>query len=488
MYNKPITQIAKDLAQKKYSSVELTQELFKRIKQFDSNLNCFITLTEDLALKQAKKADEIYLKNPKNNQNILAGIPLAIKDIFCTENIKTTCGSKMLANFIAPYDATVIAKLKDAGSVFLGKTNMDEFAMGSSNENSAFGSVKNPLDLERVPGGSSGGSAAAVAAGFAPGALGSDTGGSIRQPASLCGVVGLKPTYGLVSRYGMIAFASSLDQAGVLAKTAEDAAILLQGIAGFDEKDSTSVQSKIPDFRQNINASLQGLKIGLPKEYFAYEIDNKIIKAIHEAVFVLEKLGAKIVEINLPYHKYCMPVYYIVATAECSSNLARYDGVRYGYRCQNPQDLEDLYFRSRSEAFGKEVKRRIMIGTYVLSSDHYNAYYLKAQQMRTLISNDFRNAFKEVDVILGPTTPTTAFKLKAKTYDPVSMYASDIFTIPANLAGLPAISVPAGLVENLPVGMQLTGDYFSEAKLLNVAHRFQMETVWHLRLSKKFML
>lgn len=481
MYTKTIMQIAKDLAAKKYSSLELTKEFFARINKTNPELNCFITLTAEQALAQARIADQMRMKNPQQ-QNLLAGIPVALKDIFCTKSIKTTCGSKMLKNFIAPYDATVVDRLKQAGSVMLGKTNMDEFAMGSSNENSAFGNVKNPWNLQCVPGGSSGGSAAAIAARMAVAALGSDTGGSIRQPASLCGVVGLKPTYGRVSRYGMIAFASSLDQAGIITKTAEDAAIMLQTIAGFDAKDSTSVAQEVPNYSRALNDSLHGLKIGLPKEYFASDFNTGIAAAIDEAVSLLEKLGAKVTEISLPNHQYCMSVYYIIATAECSSNLARYDGVRYCYRCADPRNLEDLYLRSRSEAFGAEVKRRIMIGTYVLSSSHYDSYYLKAQQVRNLISQDFQNAFKEVDVILGPTTPSAAFKLAAKTSNPLNMYSSDIFTIPANLAGIPAISIPVGFVDGLPIGMQLMGNYFNETKLLNVAHRYQLETNWHLMM------
>lgn len=485
MFNKTITQIAKDLANKKYSSVELTETFFKRIKQYEPDLNCFITLTKDSALTAAKIADNNRAKN-LDKQNLLAGIPLAIKDNFCTENIRTTCGSKMLSNFIAPYDATVIAKLKKVESVFLGKTNMDEFAMGSSNENSAFKNVKNPWDLQCVPGGSSGGSAAAVAARFAVAALGSDTGGSIRQPASLCGVVGLKPTYGRVSRFGLAAFASSLDQPGILTKTAEDAAILLQAIAGFDTKDSTSVAEFVPDYSATLNDAIKGLKIGLPKEYFANNFNAGVALAIDEAISLLEKLGAKVKEVDLPMHQYAMPVYYIIATAECSSNLARYDGVRYGFCCEDAKDFDDLISRSRGEGFGAEVKRRILIGTYVLAAKHYGAYYLKAQKVRNLISEDFQKVFRKVDVILGPTTPTPAFKLGAKTTDPLSMYSSDIYTIAANLAGLPAISIPVGFVGALPIGMQLMGNYFSEARILNVAHKYQQATDWHLAMPELF--
>lgn len=479
MLNKTISQIINDLNTKQYSSLELTKDFFRQIKAKDTALNCFLTLTEDLALQQAKIADQIRTQNP--NQNSLVGIPIAVKDIFCTQNIKTTCGSKMLANFIPTYDATVITKLKHENCVWLGKTNMDEFAMGSSNENSAYGNVKNPWNLQCVPGGSSGGSAAAVAARLVPAALGSDTGGSIRQPASLCGVVGLKPTYGRVSRFGMIAFASSLDQAGIFAKTAEDVAILLQAIAGFDSKDSTSANFAVPNFSQSLNDSIKGLTIGLPKEYFE-NIHSGVAVALDETISVLEKMGAKVNEISLPYQKHSMEVYYIIATAECSSNLARYDGVRYGFRCENPKDLEDLYVRSRSEGFGAEVKRRIMLGTYVLSASHIDSHYLQAQKVRALIRDDFQKAFKDVDIILSPTTPTPAFKLAQKTLDPLKMYSSDIFTIAANLAGIPAISVPAGFVAELPIGMQLMGNYFAEAKLLNVAHQYQQITNWHLQI------
>ncbi len=477
MPHKTIAELTKDLAAKKISSVELTQFFLERIKKF-AHLNSFITVTEEHALQDAKKADA---QLAKGKVPPLTGIPIAQKDIFCTLDIKTSCGSKILDNFISPYDATIIKNFKHAGTVLLGKTNMDEFAMGSSNENSYHGPVKNPWDLTRVPGGSSGGSAAAVAAYLTPGATGTDTGGSIRQPASLCGITGIKPTYGRVSRYGMIAFASSLDQGGPLARSAEDAALLLNVMAGFDEHDSTSIDIPVPDYTKTLNNPLTGLRIGLPKEFFGAGLDSDIAKLIQAAVKEYEKLGATIHEITLPNSPLSIPAYYVIAPAECSSNLARFDGVRYGYRCKDPRDLEDLYKRSRSEGFGNEVKRRIMIGTYALSAGYYDAYYLKAQKIRGLIRNDFVEAFKKVDVILGPTSPTTAFKLGEKTDDPVSMYLSDIYTIAVNLAGLPGMSIPAGFAKGLPVGMQLIGNYFEEARLLNTAHRYQMVTDWHTK-------
>ena len=470
MHQKSIAELIKGLVKKEFSSVELTEHFLKRIKKYNSKLNTFITINEE-APEQAK---------------IAQGLPLAIKDIFCTRGMKTTCASKILSNFIAPYDATVIEKLKHAGNVILGKTNMDEFAMGSSNENSFYGPVKNPWNLEKVPGGSSGGSAASVAARLAPAALGTDTGGSIRQPAAFCGITGLKPTYGRVSRYGMIAFASSLDQGGVFAHSAEDIAIIMNTIAGFDEKDSTSVDLPVPDYRAALPHSIKGLRIGLPKEYFSSQLETGIALAIDEAIGILEKLGATVQEITLPHTELAIPVYYIIAPAECSSNLARYDGVRYGVRCDNPKNLEDMYKRTRGEGLGDEVKRRIMIGSYVLSSGYYDAYYLKAQKVRKLISNDFVEAFKEIDVILAPTVPTTAFKLNEKVHDPVSMYLSDIYTVPVNLAGLPAITLPVGFADEMPVGMQLIGNYFTEEKLLNVTHQYQTETDWHLKIPEDF--
>lgn len=479
MHNYTLAEISAALQAKKISSVELTQTFLDRIEQFNPTLNCFITVSKKKALDAARAADQ---QRATGQFNYLTGVPIAHKDIFCTLDLKTTCGSKILDNFIAPYDATVVTRFKQVGTVLLGKTNMDEFAMGSSNENSYYGPVLNPWDSSTVPGGSSGGSAAAVAARLAPAATGTDTGGSIRQPAALCNLVGLKPTYGRVSRYGMIAFASSLDQGGPLTRTAEDAAIMLNVMAGFDEKDSTSLNRPVPDYTATLQNSLAGLRIGLPKEYFGPGLDPKVATAIESAIKEYEKLGAKIKNISLPNCNLAVPVYYVVAPAECSSNLARFDGVRYGYRCADPKDLEDLYKRSRGEGFGAEVKRRIMIGTYVLSAGYYDAYYLKAQKIRHLISDDFRKAFsEEVDVIMGPTSPTPAFKLGSKMDDPVSMYLSDIYTIATNLAGLPGLSIPAGFVDHLPVGLQLIGNYFDEARLLNAAHQYQQVTDWHLK-------
>jgi aspartyl-tRNA(Asn)/glutamyl-tRNA(Gln) amidotransferase subunit A len=483
MHKKTVSEIAKDLAKKKYSSVELTTHYLERIKKFDQQLNSFITITEELALEQAQQADNLIAKGQAST---LTGIPIAQKDIFCTLGVKTSCGSKMLDNFIAPYNATVVAKLYEAGTVLLGKTNMDEFAMGSSNETSFYGPVRNPWNLETVPGGSSGGSAAAVAARLVPAATATDTGGSIRQPAALCGITGLKPTYGRVSRYGMIAFASSLDTGGPMTVTAEDAAIIFNAIAGYDKNDSTSVQKSTPDYTTTLNDSLKGLRIGLPKEYFSAGLDSRIDNVIQQVIKEYEKLGAIIKEISLPNQHLSVPVYYVVAPAECSSNLARYDGVRFGYRCSDPVDLQDLYKRTRGEGFGEEVQRRIMIGTYALSAGYYDAYYVKAQKIRRLISDDFHKAFTEVDTILGPTTPSPAFKLGEKVADPVSMYLSDIYTIAVNLAGLPAISIPAGFVNALPIGVQLITNYFTEARLLNIAHQYQKVTEWHKQLPANF--
>ena len=473
-----IKQIQHGLAQKKFSSVEITQQYLDQIELHKRTLNCFITVTGELALQQAKAADGVIARG---EAKALTGVPLAHKDIFCTDGVKTSCASKMLDNFIAPYDATIIEKFKHDGAVMLGKTNMDEFAMGSSNENSYYGAVSNPWDLERVPGGSSGGSAAAVAASLAPAATGTDTGGSIRQPAALCGISGIKPTYGRVSRYGMIAFGSSLDQGGPLARSAEDCAILLQTMAGFDPRDSTSIDRPVPDYCERLDEDISGLKIGLPAEYFAEGLDAGVAKVIESAIAEYRKLGAEIVDIQLPNSKLSIPVYYIVATAECSSNLSRFDGVRFGHRCDNPVDLEDLYKRSRDEGFGDEVKRRIMIGTYALSAGYYDAYYLKAQQLRRLIKQDYEKAFEQVDIILCPVTPEVAFKQGAKTDDPVSMYLQDIYTLALNLAGLPGMSIPAGFSQGLPVGMQLIANYFDEPRLLNLAHRFQGVTDWHLK-------
>ena len=462
-----------------FSSTELTTHYLERIEKYDGELNSFISVTAERALIQAKDSDERYA----NNQAFgLDGIPLAHKDIFCTKDVLTTCGSKMLHNFVSPYSSTVYEKLDAQGMVMLGKTNMDEFAMGSSNETSYFGPVKNPWNKEYVPGGSSGGSAACVAANLTPVATATDTGGSIRQPASLCGLTGIKPTYGRVSRYGMIAFASSLDQGGVLAKSAEDAALILEAMSGYDPKDSTSLNVKEMDFQTSINEPIKDLKIGLPKEFFDAELPSYLQKSIQESVDVYKSLGANIVEISLPNINLSLPIYYIIAPAECSANLSRYDGVRYGYRCKNPKDIDDLFMRTREEGFGSEVKRRILIGTYALSAGYYDAYYLKAQKCRQLVANDFAEAFKKVDVILSPTTPGTAFKSGEKTSDPVEMYLQDIFTIPANLAGLPALSIPCGEHEGLPLGLQLVGNSLQESKLLQFAQAFQSSTDWHKKL------
>lgn len=478
MIEQSIAELSRSLAGKAFSSVELTSFYLGRIKRHNGQLNAFISVTSDVALAQAALADE---QIAAGTAGPLAGIPIAHKDIFCTAGVRTSCASKMLDNFIAPYDATVVMNMARAGAVMLGKTNMDEFAMGSSNETSFYGPVHNPWDLKTVPGGSSGGSAAAVAGRLAPATTGTDTGGSIRQPAALCGITGLKPTYGRVSRYGMIAFASSLDQAGPMTRTAEDAAILLGVMAGFDPKDSTSIDAPVPDYCATLNEGIAGLKIGLPEEYFSGGLNADVERVIQAAIKTFEGLGAEFVSVQLPHTSAAIPAYYVVAPAECSSNLSRYDGVRFGYRCEDPVDLEDLYKRSREEAFGDEVKRRIMIGTYVLSSGYYDAYYLKAQKIRRLIRDDFIAAFKDVDMLLCPTTPDTAFKLGEKNADPISMYLSDIYTIAVNLAGLPGMSIPAGFVDNMPVGVQLIGNYFDEAKLLNVAHQFQQETDWHAR-------
>lgn len=482
MINKTIAELSQELAKGSVSSVELTKACLERINNSQKTLNCFITVTPELALKQAAEADKL---RSQGKAQALTGIPIAHKDIFCTKGIKTSCGSRMLDNFIAPYDASIVSKLMAAGTVMLGKTNMDEFAMGSSNENSYYGPVKNPWDLKAVPGGSSGGSSACVAAGLAYGATGTDTGGSIRQPAALCGITGIKPSYGRVSRYGMIAFASSLDQAGPLAQTAEDCALMLQAMAGYDEKDSTSVNKSVPDYQAALTQSIKGLKIGLPKEFFGEGLHPDIEASVRESIRVLESLGAIIKEVHLPNTHLSIPVYYVIAPAECSSNLARFDGVRYGYRCENPKNLEDLYKRSRGEGFGQEVKRRILIGTYVLSAGYYDAYYLHAQKVRRLISQDYENCFKEVDVILGPTTPTPAFNIGEKSADPIAMYLSDIYTCGINLAGLPGLSMPGGFVENRPIGLQLIGNYFEEAKLLNIAHQFQQATDWHKKRPEK---
>jgi len=483
MHNKSLSELSASLHNGEFSSVELTQHYLDRINAHNNKLNAFITICDDRALEQAKIADQ---QLRQKNAGILTGIPLAHKDIFCTQGVLTSCASRMLSNFISPYNATVVEKINAAGMVTLGKTNMDEFAMGSSNETSFFGAVKNPWDINRVPGGSSGGSAAAMAARLAPIATGTDTGGSIRQPASLCNLTGLKPTYGRVSRYGMIAFASSLDQAGPMANSAEDAAILLNVMSSFDQRDSTSVERDVPDYTADLNNSLAGLRIGLPKEYFDKGLDPEVAVTIEAAIKVYESLGATIKQITLPNTHLAVPTYYVIAPAECSSNLSRMDGVRFGHRCENPKDLQDLYQRSRGEGFGEEVKRRILIGAYALSAGYYDAYYLKAQQCRHLVSDDFKQAFADVDVIMGPTAPTTAFNLGDKTDDPVAMYLADIYTISTNLAGLPAISIPAGFVNGLPVGLQIIGNYFEESRLLNISHRYQQKTDWHTQIPVAF--
>jgi aspartyl-tRNA(Asn)/glutamyl-tRNA(Gln) amidotransferase subunit A len=483
MYTKTIAELIVGLREKQFSSEELTNAFLKRIKQHDKTLNSFITVADDVAIQNARAADK---KIAEGNAAPLTGIPIAQKDIFCTQGIKTSCGSKMLDNFIAPYNATTVQNFSDAGSVLVGKTNMDEFAMGSSNETSFYGAVKNPWDTNAVPGGSSGGSAASVAARLIPAATATDTGGSIRQPAALCGVTGLKPTYGRVSRYGMIAFASSLDQGGPMTQTAEDAAIILNVMAGFDKRDSTSVNQPVPDYTATLEDSIKGLKIGLPKEYFGEGLDPAVGDAVQAAIKEYEKMGATVQEISLPNTHFAVPAYYVIAPAECSSNLSRFDGVRFGHRCDEPKDLTDLYTRSRSEGFGDEVKRRIMIGAYALSAGYYDAYYIKAQKVRQLISNDFKQAFENVDVIMGPTSPDVAFNIGERTKDPISMYLSDIYTIAVNLAGLPGISIPAGFVKDRPVGLQIISNYFEEARLLNVSHQYQKQTDWHKRVPKGF--
>jgi len=479
MHNKTVSELAAGLRAGDFSSEELTHAMLDRIAALDGKLNSFITMTREPALAAARDADSLLARGEGGP---LTGIPYAHKDIYCTRGVRTSCGSRMLDRFIAPYDATVTAKLEAAGAVMLGKTNMDEFAMGSSNETSYYGPVRNPWDQDRVPGGSSGGSAAAVAARLAPFATGTDTGGSIRQPAALCGITGIKPTYGRVSRYGMIAFASSLDQGGPFTRSAEDAALVLGAMAGFDERDSTSVDRPVDDYVAQLGNGLRGMRIGLPREYFGEGINSGVAQVLDAAIEALRQLGAEPVEVSLPNAALAVPAYYVVAPAECSSNLSRYDGVRFGYRCDDPRDLEDLYKRSRGEGFGSEVKRRIMIGTYALSAGYYDAYYLKAQRARRLIADDFRRVLQEVDVIAGPTSPTVAFRLGEKVDDPVTMYLSDIYTIAVNLAGLPGMSIPAGFSEDMPVGMQLIGNYFEEARLLNLAHQYQQVTDWHLRV------
>ena len=471
---KSIKELKNMLNNRDISHTELIQETFLNIKN-NSKLNAFITLNEEESLKKANNLDDIA------GSGSLAGIPIAQKDLFCTKDLKTTCGSNMLSNFIPPYSATVIENLENAGCISVGKTNMDEFAMGSSNETSFYGNVQNPWGENLVPGGSSGGSAAAVAAGIVPAASGTDTGGSIRQPASLCGISGLKPTYGRISRWGMIAFASSLDQAGPMARTAEDCALLLNEMCSHDEKDTTSIDEAIPDFTENLNSSIQGLKIGLVKEFDLSKLDNDVVQIFEESKKHYESLGAEFIEISLPNISLSVPTYYVVAPAECSSNLSRFDGVKFGKRCDNPKDLEELYIKTRSEGFGDEVKRRILIGSYVLSAGFYDAYYKKAQQVRRLIKNDFDSAFKNVDIIMSPTTRGAAFEAGSKGDDPIQMYLEDLFTIPANLAGLPAMSIPNGMVDNKPIGLQLIGNFLDESRLLQAAHNFQISTDWHLK-------
>jgi aspartyl-tRNA(Asn)/glutamyl-tRNA(Gln) amidotransferase subunit A len=482
MHQTTIKQLSADLAARKISSVELTQHFLNRIKAIGGKYNCFITLDPERSLEQARAADRM---RAAGGGQPLTGIPIAQKDIFCAKGWLTTCASKILSNFKSPYDAHVVEQLNGAGAVNLGKTNMDEFAMGSSSETSFYGPVRNPWNTELVPGGSSGGSSAAVAARLAPGAIGTDTGGSIRQPAALSGVCGLKPTYGVVSRYGMIAFASSLDQGGPLARSAEDLALMLNVMAGHDTRDSTSLARGREDYTRDLGKSVRGLTIGLPDEFFAAGVAPGVVKAVEAAIAEFGKAGCKTVRVTLPNMKLSVPVYYVLAPAEASSNLARFDGVRYGYRAPEYSDLTDMYRKTRSQGFGSEVKRRILIGTYVLSHGYYDAYYIQAQKVRRLIAQDFAEAFKRCDVIMGPTSPTTAFKLGEKMSDPVQMYLNDIYTIPANLAGLPGMSIPCGLDEKgLPVGLQVVGGHFAEAKMLGLAHHYQLATDWHTRAPK----
>ncbi|WP_444940937.1 Asp-tRNA(Asn)/Glu-tRNA(Gln) amidotransferase subunit GatA [Microbulbifer sp. ZKSA004] len=476
MHQLTIAEIIRGLRSKEFSSTELTRHLLGRIQQLDSNYNSFITVTEESALAQAAAADQ---RLASGEAPALCGVPIAHKDIICTNGVRTSCASKMLDNFIPPYDATVAANLNAVGTVSLGKTNMDEFAMGSSNESSFYGPVKNPWNTRCVPGGSSGGSAAAVAAQLIPGATATDTGGSIRQPAALTNTTGLKPTYGRISRYGIVAYASSLDQAGPIARNAEDAAYLLSAMASHDPKDSTSLKQQPSDFTAELNNPITGLRIGVPREYFGEGLNPETASRVQEALRAFEKLGAQLVDISLPHTELAIPAYYVIAPAEASANLSRFDGVRYGFRCEEPKDLRDLYMRSRGEGFGEEVQRRILVGTYALSAGYYDAYYNKAQQARRLIKQDFVEAFEKVDVIMGPTTPSPAFELGAKSADPVAMYLEDIYTIATNLAGLPGMSVPCGLVDNMPVGLQITGNYLEEARMLNIAHQYQQVTDWH---------
>ncbi|SOD17844.1 Asp-tRNA(Asn)/Glu-tRNA(Gln) amidotransferase subunit GatA [Nitrosomonas ureae] len=479
MFNASLKQLSNQLAEKKFSSTELTIQFLRRIKQFNPEYNAFITVDEEISLAQAKAADKMIATGQAGP---LTGIPIAQKDIFCAKGWLTTCGSRMLSNFVSPYDAGVIERFNQAGAINIGKTNMDEFAMGSSNETSYYGMVKNPWDIAAVPGGSSGGAACAVAARLAPAATGTDTGGSIRQPAALCGISGIKPTYGLVSRYGMIAFASSLDQGGPMAKSAEDLALLLNVMTGFDPRDSTSLQRDAEDYSQDLQKPLSGLRIGLPKEYFAEGMSQEVARAIEKALVEYRKLGAQTIEVSLPNAPLSIPVYYVLAPAEASSNLSRFDGVRYGYRAPAYSDLSDMYRKTRTQGFGAEVKRRILIGTYVLSHGYYDAYYIKAQKLRRLIAQDFIEAYERCDIIMGPTTPTVAFNLGEKSGDPIQMYLSDIYTSAANLTGMPAMSIPIGFGDkNRPIGLHIMGNYFKEAQMLNIAHQYQLVTDWHLK-------
>ena len=478
MHSLSVAELQASLRTREISSVELTEHYLSRIARHDGELNSFITVAHELAMSQARQADALLASG---NAGPLTGIPILHKDLFCTAGVKTSCGSRMLDSFIAPYNATVVEHTNAAGMPMLGKANMDEFAMGSSNENSYYGPVKNPWDTERVPGGSSGGSAAAVAARLTPLATGTDTGGSIRQPAALTGITGIKPTYGRVSRYGMVAFASSLDQGGTMGRSAADAAALLQAIAGFDQRDSTSVDTPVPAYPDQLSGGIEGLRIGLPSAYFGDGTDARIAACVEQAVKEFERLGAKVVSLELETAPLALSAYYVVALAECSSNLSRYDGIRFGHRASDVNGIEELYKRSRSEGFGKEVIRRILIGTYTLSAGYFDAYYLKAQKIRRLISQDFQRCFQQVDVLMGPTSPIPAFKLGEKTVDPISMYRCDINTTAVNLAGIPAMSIPVGFVSQLPVGLQIIGNYFAEQTLLRIAHQYQLVTDWHLR-------
>ena len=479
LHQRTVRQLSEGLAAGEFSSVELTKHYLQRIERYkgsaEAGINCFITVTSDQALQQAEAADQ---RRASGDAGALLGVPMAHKDIFCTEGVLTSCGSRMLSNFVSPYDATVVRKMADAGLISLGKLNMDEFAMGSTSENSHYGPVRNPWNLAHVPGGSSGGSAAAVAAQLVPAATGTDTGGSIRQPAGFCGISGIKPTYG-VSRYGMVSYASSFDQGGPMARTAEDCAWLLGAMAGFDARDSTSIEHPIDDYVSGLNGDIKGLRIGLPKAFFGEGLDAEIGDAIQAAAEQLKKLGAELVEVDLPNLSLSVPAYYVLAPAEASSNLSRFDGVRFGHRCDAPADLEDLYKRSRAEGFSDEVKRRIMIGTYALSAGYYDAYYLKAQKLRRIIADDFNKAFEQCDMLIGPVAPSTAFRLGEKSNDPVAMYLSDIYTLSANLAGIPGVALPCGQHAGLPIGMQLLGPHWSEAQLLNAAHQYQCHSEWH---------